>query len=102
MGSGAAHHLAAAGAQTPAAVLEVTRQFLAELHPGSPRSRAVTLDSDLERDLGLDSLSRVELAVHVERAFGVVIPDEALGSALTVRDLLVAVREASGIAAPVS
>ncbi len=100
MGNDAAPHHVAAGAPTPAAVLEVTRQFLAELHPGAPRGRLVTLDSALERDLGLDSLSRVELAVHVERAFGGAIVDDALGNAVTVRDLLAAVREASGSAPP--
>ena len=100
MGNDAAPHHVAAGAPTPAAVLEVTRQFLAELHPGAPRGRLVTLDTALERDLGLDSLSRGELAVHVERAFGGAIVDDALGNAVTVRDLLAAVREASGSAPP--
>ena len=60
----------AEGVQAPDAVLAVTRQFLAELHPGAAWIRPVKLDSALERDLGLDSLSRVELAVRIERAFG--------------------------------
>src|SRR5512141_2424170 len=34
--------------QTAAAALELTRQLLAELHFGAPRSRPVTLDSALE------------------------------------------------------
>jgi 1-acyl-sn-glycerol-3-phosphate acyltransferase len=74
--------------RSPAAVLEATRQFLAELHPGISRIRPVTLDSSLEGDLGLDSLSRVELAGRMERTFGVHIPEGALGNALTVRDLV--------------
>ncbi len=75
-------------------VLTLTRQFLGELHPGLPQRRPVMLDSALERDLGLDSLSRVELAVRIERAFGVSLPEHALGGAVTLRDLLTAVRDA--------
>jgi acyl carrier protein len=81
----------------PAAVLELTRQFLAELRPGATRTRPVTLESFLERDLGLDSLSRVELAVHMERAFGMQVAEQALGEAATVGDLLAALRDAAGL-----
>ena len=59
--------------QTEAAVLEVARLFLAELQAGVPRRHTLTLDSALERDLGLDSLSRVELAVRLERTCGTVL-----------------------------
>ncbi|MCM2329334.1 MAG: AMP-binding protein [Lysobacter sp.] len=82
---------------TPAAVIELTRQFLAQLQAGSGRTRPVTLDSSLERDLGLDSLCRVELAVHIERAFGVAIPEKALGDAETIGDLLKALRGEDGL-----
>ena len=81
--------------QTQEAVLALTRQFLAELHPGAAWIRPVKLDSALERDLGLDSLSRVELAVRMERAFGVNLPEQALGGAVTLRDLLAALRKSS-------
>ena len=81
---------------TEEAVLALTRKFLAELHPGAPRSRPLTLDSTLDRDLGLDSLSRVELAVRIERAFGGRLPEDALADAVTLRDLLAALREVSG------
>jgi acyl carrier protein len=63
-----------AAGRTPEAVLSLTRQFLTELHPGAAWIRPVTLDSTLEQDLGLDSLSRVELAVRIERAFGATLP----------------------------
>jgi len=85
------------GGRTPDAALALTRQFLAELHPGAPRTRQVTLDSALERDLGLDSLSRVELAVRIERAFGVSLPEQTLGGAVTLRDLFTAVQDVPGI-----
>jgi 1-acyl-sn-glycerol-3-phosphate acyltransferase len=78
-------------------VLALTRQFLAELHPGGPHSRPVTLDSALERDLGLDSLSRVELAARIERGVGGSLPERSLGEAVTLRDLLTALQEAPGI-----
>jgi len=78
------------GGQTEAAVIEVTRQFLAEVHAGVPRRGALTLDCALERDLGLDSLSRVELAVRIERALGASLPEQTLGSAVTLRELFTA------------
>ncbi len=78
--------------QTAAAALALTRQFLVELHPDAPRIRQIKLDSALERDLGLDSLSRAELAVRIERAFGVTLPEQTLGGAVTLRDLLTALQ----------
>ena len=63
----------------PTAILEAIGRFLAGLHPGVPRIRPVTLDSSLDRDLGLDSLSRVELAVHLERTFGVRLSETGAG-----------------------
>jgi long-chain acyl-CoA synthetase len=40
--------------------------------------RPVSAESRLEGDLGLDSLGRVELAVFLERAFGLALPDTRL------------------------
>ncbi len=48
----------------------------------------VALDSSLERDLGLDSLARVELVLRLEREFGASLPEAALASSETPRDLL--------------
>jgi acyl carrier protein len=48
----------------------------------------VSLDSSLERDLGLDSLARVELVLRLEREFGASLPEQALASSETPRDLL--------------
>ena len=36
------------------------------------------LDSSLERDLGLDSLARVELVLRLEKEFGASLPEQAL------------------------
>jgi len=69
-------------------VLEVAQALARELQPQRRSWSSLTLDSSLERDLGLDSLGRVELLARMERAFGVRLPEEALGSAETPRDLL--------------
>ncbi|MCK4587591.1 MAG: AMP-binding protein, partial [Gammaproteobacteria bacterium] len=48
----------------------------------------INLDSSLEKDLGLDSLARVELLARIERHFGVVLPERMFAEAETPRDLL--------------
>ncbi len=48
----------------------------------------VSLDSSLDRDLGLDSLARVELVLRLEREFAASLPERALASSETPRDLL--------------
>ncbi|MFN7086672.1 MAG: AMP-binding protein [Burkholderiales bacterium] len=60
--------------------------FLEESRPG--RRISVTLDSPFDRELGVDSLGRVELLLRVEREFGVSLPERALASVETPRDLL--------------
>jgi 1-acyl-sn-glycerol-3-phosphate acyltransferase len=56
---------------------------------GSPAAASrVGLDAQLDRDLGLDSLARVELGLRVERAFAVRLPAELAAQAQTLRDLL--------------
>lgn len=65
------------------------------------RATTVRLDSSLERDLGIDSLARVELMMRIERAFDVRLPEHLLASAETPRDLLRAV-QAGGARAPES
>ena len=88
------------GRDVEAAAVALTRQFLAELQTGSARARPVTPASALERDLGLDSLCRVELAVRLERAFGVSLSERALAGAVTLGDLVVALRESNAAAVP--
>jgi len=56
----------------------------------------VALDSSLERDLGLDSLARVELVLRVEREFSASLPEQALATSETPRDLLRYVLASSG------
>ncbi|HXU47223.1 MAG TPA: AMP-binding protein, partial [Thermoanaerobaculia bacterium] len=74
-------------------LLGLVAQLAAELAPRARRS-AVTLGSDLERDLGLDSLGRVELLRRIEREFGVRLGEAVLTSVETPRDLLAALTQA--------
>jgi 1-acyl-sn-glycerol-3-phosphate acyltransferase len=71
------------------ALLDIVRDMAAELHPGR-RQLTVSLTSDLDRDLGFDSLARVELLGRVNRAFRVDIGESVLESAQTPADLLTA------------
>ena len=68
--------------------LEVVQTLVLELHPQRQGLASASLDSSLERELGFDSLGRVELLQRVERAFGVQLPDQVLATAETPRDLL--------------
>ena len=58
----------------------------AETHP--QRRIEADLDSSLERDLGFDSLAKVELMLRIEREFSLSLPDRALAESETPRDLL--------------
>lgn len=67
--------------------------MLRELRPAAP-VRPVHLDDTIERDLRLDSLSRVELVLRIEHAFGVRLPERLATAARTPRDLLDAIARA--------
>ena len=76
-------------------LLTVVQQLAIELHPHKHNALTVTLDSALERDLGFDSLGRMELLLRLERAFGVQLPEQVLATAEVLRDLVEAVHRAS-------
>ena len=46
------------------------------------------LDSDLDRDLALYSLSRAELLLRLDRAFKVQLPERLIGEANSPKDLV--------------
>lgn len=69
-------------------LLPIVAQLMAELHPDVALQRPLTLDSDLNRDLGLDSLARMELLTRLEKVFGVKLPERELVTAETPRDIL--------------
>lgn len=83
------------GADLTTAVLKQVHEVARELHPHRVGPAPVTLDHALERDLGLDSLGRVELVHRLERAFDVHLPEQLLVMAETPRDLLRAIQGAT-------
>ncbi len=72
----------------------VVAALIAEIHPTRHAALDLGLDRTLERDLGFDSLSRVELMVRVEQAFAIRMPTEVARGVETVRDLVRAVMAA--------
>jgi len=83
----------ASSSNAAATLLALIDELVAELRPGS-RVRAAP-GSLLDRDLGLDSLSKVELLARIERTFSVRLPDDVLANAGTPADLLDAVARGS-------
>lgn len=77
------------------ALLSLVQDLVWELHPHLRRTIVVALDSDLDRDLGLDSLGRAELILRIDRVFKVRLPDRLIGEADTPGDLLAALRKAA-------
>ena len=73
-----------------ALVAELAREL------GQPASVSVSLDTPLLERLGIDSLGRLELAMRIEQAFRVRLPDEAALLAATPRALLAAIEAAAG------
>ena len=69
-------------------LLRLIRELLDELHPQAGHSLQLTLDSSLDRDLGLNSLARMELLVRLEREYDLRLPEQALIAAESPRDLL--------------
>jgi 1-acyl-sn-glycerol-3-phosphate acyltransferase len=78
---------------TARALLQVITAMLRELRPAAPVA-SIDLDDSIERKLGLDSLSRVELVSRIERTFGVRLPERMAIRARTPRDLLEAIGKA--------
>lgn len=75
-------------------LLALVTELVRELRPGFRESP--TLDSAFDRELGLDSLARVELLARAERRFAVRFPESALEAA-TPRELLKAVFQSRGV-----
>jgi len=77
---------------------DIVGAMLAELRGGA--APPVALDAELERDLGIDSLARAELALRIEQAFDVRLSETAVLEARTVRDLAAALAAAAPRLAP--
>ncbi|MGB9435467.1 MAG: AMP-binding protein, partial [Candidatus Acidiferrum sp.] len=79
-------------------VMDVLRGLLEEL--GSHGAlETLSLTSNLERDLGLGSLERVELLTRLEAAFAVRLPDTLAAEANTPEELIGAIQKAPGVLA---
>src|SRR6516165_1384875 len=76
-------------------LIAVVVDFVRELHPQRSKYMEVLPSSQIERDLGIDSLGRTELVLRIERAFHARLPGEIIGEAETVHDLVRAI-ERSG------
>jgi len=73
-----------------AQVIGVVKGMLGELSASRAQS-GMSLDSLIDRDLGLDSLARVELMTRLEREFSIQLPDSVIAEAATLADLVKAV-----------
>jgi 1-acyl-sn-glycerol-3-phosphate acyltransferase len=78
-----------------ATVIQIVGALVAELHPNLIDPRLIRLDSDLDRDLALDSLSRAELLLRLDQRFKVQLPERLLGEASCPGDLVKAILAAA-------
>lgn len=74
-------------------LLAIVRKFLAEYKTERAQSH-VQLNASIERDLGIDSLGRVELFLQIEKAFVIKFPDSVLAEAEDLNDILSAIQHA--------
>ena len=76
-------------------VLRMIRDLTLELHPDWRRRLVVRPESDLDRDLGYDSLARAELMLRINREFGIRLSDQLIVDAATAGDISDAVASAA-------
>ncbi|HET9695669.1 MAG TPA: AMP-binding protein, partial [Terriglobales bacterium] len=96
-GSGAARELSDADREWMA--IPEVQSALAVIKSAAKTKREQVFPSDnLELDLGLDSMERVELLVALERELGAFVEDSVVSEVYTVRELVDAVRSRIGAA----
>lgn len=81
--------------ELPTKVLTIIRDLALELHPHWGKTLSVRAESDLDMDLGYDSLARAELLLRLNQEFAVELPDELIVEATLARDICEAVIAAS-------
>lgn len=79
--------------ETEKELLSIVRGFLSEYKTARALSN-IHLNASLERDLGIDSLGRVELFLRIEKAFSIQFEDAVMAEAETVNDILTALQQA--------
>ncbi len=67
---------------------EVPRKIAAELRRFVKEGRRIGINDNLELDVGLDSLAKIELAASVEKSLGAKLPDNFFADVRTVRELV--------------
>jgi len=77
-------------------LLKLIEKLVTELYSNKPRTFVLTLDSSLDKDLGLDSLARVELIARIEQHFNIALPQRVFAEAESPRDLLRSISSAQG------
>ena len=75
------------------ALIAETSQFLAELSTEAKVCK-ISLDTDLERELGIDSIKKVELFHRIEATFDITLPEKLLSQAATLQDFVVPITKA--------
>lgn len=84
---------------SPDALIALASELAHELHPAR-RKGHYNLQSSLDRDLGLDSLSRAELLLRIERTLGRALPENAAVTAETLGDLWLELERSPSAASP--
>src|SRR5689334_430068 len=71
-------------------LIQLTQQLITEMQV-LPGQRQVSLNDSLQSQLGIDSISRGELANRIEKEFNVELPLQKVLEAETLADLLAAI-----------
>ncbi|WP_250655394.1 AMP-binding protein [Alkalimarinus coralli] len=82
-------------AESAERLIELISEMLKELHPRKSHALNVRLDSSLDKDLGFDSLSKVELITRVENVFSIKLPEQILTRSQTPDDILASIIQTS-------
>jgi 1-acyl-sn-glycerol-3-phosphate acyltransferase len=83
------------GAPDIKALLDIIRGLVGEVNP-KWKNLHFTPDTQLERELGLDSLARMELCVRIKSMLGISIDEDAAICAVTPNDLMRAINPETG------
>jgi acyl carrier protein len=68
-------------------VFEKIKQAIIEVQPGIDTTKIIP-NARITDDLGIDSLTKVELALAMEKSFGFYLPDSELEALVTVNDVV--------------
>lgn len=87
--------MAASATDATDSLVEIARAAPRDLRQQDVEALQLTLDSTLDHDLGLDSLTRVELFARIEQELRVRLPDSQSDTAETLRDIAATLAGAS-------